>query len=111
MRTNRPAFGARIEVTVKSGEALRHIYRTVGYASSFGGNPLRQHIGLGRASRVSRVEVTWPTSQQVQKFSDVAVDAAYHLREGSPTLTPVQYKRFLFPHPAQTNAHGEAAHH
>ena len=103
MKTNRAAFGARIDVTVKSDGGLRHIYRTVGYGSSFGGNPLRQHIGLGAAMRVTRIEVTWPTSKLVQHFSDVAVDAAYRLREGSASLAPVQYKRFQLPHPAQSD--------
>jgi Flp pilus assembly protein TadD len=98
VKTNRAAFGARIDVTVRSGASLRHIYRTVGYGSSFGGNPLRQHIGLGKAARVSRIEVTWPTSKLVQTFSDITVDSAYHLREGSAVLTPMQYKRFQFPH-------------
>ncbi len=111
VRTNRAAFGARIDLTIKVGEALRHIYRTVGYVSSFGGNPMRQHIGVGRASRVFGVEVTWPASKQTQKFSDVAVDAAYHLREGSPMLASVQYKQFRFPHPPQSDMHSDAAQH
>jgi hypothetical protein len=102
VKTNRAAFGARIDVTVGSGASLRHIYRTVGYGSSFGGNPLRQHIGLGKATRVARIEVTWPMLKQVQTFTDVVADRAYHLREGSKALIAVQYKRFDFPHAAHS---------
>jgi len=94
VKTNRAAFGARVNVTVKTLTGLRHIYRTVGYGSSFGGNPLRQHIGVGKADRAAEIEVTWPTSKLVQKFRDVPVDRAFHLREGASTLMPISYKRF-----------------
>ena len=36
VQTNRPAFGARICVTVNNAKGSRRIYRTVGYGSSFG---------------------------------------------------------------------------
>jgi hypothetical protein len=80
--TNRPAFGARIDAVIKTASGARHIYRTVGYGSSFGGNPLRQHIGLGLATRVDLLTVTWPTSHTTQTFTNIAADASYHLREG-----------------------------
>ena len=106
VQTNRAAFGARVNVTVKTGSSMRHIYRTVGYGSSFGGNPLRQHIGVGKAERIAEVEVTWPTSKLVQKFRDLPADRAFHLREGDATLTPVQYKSFQLRHlPATTHLH------
>ena len=94
VKTNRPAFGARIDVSVKTATGMRHIYRTVGYGSSFGGNPLRQHIGLGKAERISMIEVSWPTSKLVQKFYDLPADRAFHLREGAATLKPLHYPSF-----------------
>ncbi len=106
VKTNRAAFGARVNVTVKAGSGMRHIYRTVGYGSSFGGNPLRQHVGLGKAERIAEIEVTWPTSKLVQKFHDLPVDRAFHLREGDSTLTSVQYKSFRLRHlPAAAHQH------
>jgi hypothetical protein len=94
VKTNRAAFGARVNVTVKTLTGLRHIYRTVGYGSSFGGNPLRQHIGVGKVDRVAEIEVAWPTSKLVQKFRDLPVDRVYRLREGASALTQVTYKSF-----------------
>jgi hypothetical protein len=94
VQTNRAAFGARVNVTVKTLTGLRHIYRTVGYGSSFGGNPLRQHIGVGKVDRVAEIEVAWPTSKLVQKFRDLPVDRVYRLREGASALTQVTYKSF-----------------
>ena len=105
VKTNRAAFGARIKVTLQSAEGARNIYRTVGYGSSFGGNPLRQHIGLGRATRIAEIEVTWPTSTLVQKFHNITSDRAFHLREGANILTPLQSKRFALPAPLQHGAH------
>ena len=91
MQTNRSAVGARIEVTVKSAKGKRHIFRTVGYGSSFGGNPLRQHIGVGDATAIMQVDVTWPVPRQVQQFRNVPVDRAFHIRQGSDALVPLDY--------------------
>jgi hypothetical protein len=96
VKTNRAAFGARIRVRL-SGDASgkRDIYRTVGFGSSFGGNPLRQHIGIGRATRVEEVEVTWPASKQAQSFRSLEADHMYHLREGDKNLRMVSLKQAL----------------
>jgi hypothetical protein len=92
---NRSAIGARIDLTVKSTAGRRHICRTVGYGSSFGGNPLRQHIGLGGAAMVDTIEVQWPASRLVQRFQNVAGERGYRLREGGK-LEGVELKRFRF---------------
>ncbi len=87
VRSNHMAYGARIDVTVKPpGAPLRHIYRTVGYGSSFGGNPLRQHIGIGLADRVAAITVTWPTTGIVDRLHDIPADRSYKLREGDGKL-------------------------
>jgi hypothetical protein len=86
VQTNRAAFGARICLTVATAHGSRNIYRTVGYGSSFGGNPLRQHIGIGVALRVEKLEVTWPTSQVVQSFTNIPADQTVFLREGEKSL-------------------------
>ena len=63
----------------------RSIYRTVSAGSSFGGNPLRQHIGVGRRPG-RRARVYWPTSDTRQVFRDVAVGGRYAVTEGSAEL-------------------------
>lgn len=88
--TNRSAFGARICVTLQQREKVRRIFRTVGYGSSFGGNPLRQHIGLGKSNRVKQIEIAWPGSTEVQKFQNVPVDRTFRIVEGSRSLVPIQ---------------------
>ena len=103
--TNRPGFGARVEVTVQTPQGERHIYRTVGYVSSFGGNPIRQHIGLGDATAVKEIEVTWPTSKTTQKFANVGMDAAYRAKEDAGDLAPVRYGKFELKHGAAEHVH------
>ena len=92
VQTNRNAFGARIDITISENGRKRHIFRTVGYGSSFGGNPLRQHIGIGSATAVEKVEVSWPTSRTVQQFHNVKADQTFRLREDVDALTQVQLK-------------------
>ena len=55
----------------------------VGNNGSFGGNPLVQHIGLGDATSVTRLVVTWPTSQTTQTFTGLAADQSIVITEGS----------------------------
>ena len=89
VKSNRAAFGARIDVTVKDASGLRHIYRTAGFGSSFGGNPMEQHIGIGAAVSVSEVTVTWPSTSVVDRVKNVAADRRYTLREGDGKLSPM----------------------
>ena len=72
VKSNRAAVGARITVTVENdGHASRSICRTIGYGSSFGGNPMEQHIGLGHGARITGVDIWWPASDTRQHFSSV----------------------------------------
>jgi len=96
VRSNRAAYGARIRVTVRENGVERSIYRAVGSVSSFGGNPMRQHIGLGQAKSIEEIEIWWPASGIRQHFRNVRVDRAYHLREDAKALEPVQLKTFEF---------------
>jgi hypothetical protein len=89
VRSNRAAFGARVDVEIEERGVLRHIARTVGYGSSFGGNPLEQHVGIGRANEAI-VTVTWPTTHTIDRIAHVAASHRYTLREGAGRLQPMQ---------------------
>jgi hypothetical protein len=83
--SNRSAIGARIRV-VAGG---RSFYRHVNSGGSFGANPLRQSIGVGRAERVERLEVLWPKTGKTQVFEDLPVDAWIRVVEGEEATTPL----------------------
>ena len=89
-RANRPGIGARIAVTVESPEGTRTIHRRAGTGGSFGSNPLRQEIGLGRATRIEAVEIRWPGSGTVDRLTDLALDRAYRVREGTGVAEPLE---------------------
>lgn len=80
--SNTAAIGARIRIDVTENDQQRSIYRWVNSGGTFGGSPLRQHIGLGTATKVDRLEVFWPTSDSTQVFTDVAADQRISLVEG-----------------------------
>jgi hypothetical protein len=82
VRTNRAALGARIKLTVNSpGESPRFIYRDVNSGGSFGASPLQQHIGVGKATKIAILEISWPTSKTHQVFHDVRVNQFIEVHE------------------------------
>jgi len=84
-RSNRSGIGARIRAEIVENGKTRSVYSTVGTGSSFGCNPLEQHLGLGRAEKVSLLEVYWPTSDTTQTFRDLPVDHCVRIVEGQET--------------------------
>ncbi|MDX1388817.1 MAG: CRTAC1 family protein, partial [Acidobacteriota bacterium] len=96
-RSNRAAVGARLRVRVGAPGGTREIRATVGTGGSFGSSTLRQEIGLGGATAIELVEVTWPRGGEVQVFRDLAVDGSYRLREGETAAIPLRRPTFAFP--------------
>ncbi len=81
VRSNRAAIGARIRVDVEDG-VPRSLFRHVPSGGSFGANPFRQEIGLGKARVIDRLEVHWPAGGTTQTFLKVAVDQSIEVTEG-----------------------------
>ena len=86
-KSNRCAIGARIradivEASIGKDGAKRSVYRRVSTGGSFGANPLRQQIGLGKAEKLERLEIYWPTSKTTQVFTDIPMDRFVHIVEG-----------------------------
>jgi hypothetical protein len=95
VKANRAAIGARIKVTVKNeGRPPRSIYRWVGSQSSFGGSPLRQHIGLGKSAEILKIEVKWPGSLTEQTFTNVDKNQFIEIKEFAPQYTRLNYRPY-----------------
>ena len=94
VRANRGGVGARLKVTVRTSAGRRAIHRTVGPGGSFGGSPLRQEIGLGRASAIEEVEILWPGSGTRQVLRGLALDRFYLVREGESAAAPLTLPTF-----------------
>ena len=80
--SNRSGIGARICVIVTENGYQRSIYKHVNSGGSFGANPLSQSIGLGKASKIDRLEVYWPTTGVTQTFSSIPLDQSIQITEG-----------------------------
>jgi hypothetical protein len=76
-RSNRDAVGARIRV--RSGELwqTRVVTTGSGYLSS---SSLRQHFGLGNATRVDEVVIDWPSGER-SELRDLEVDRLHRVTE------------------------------
>jgi len=88
--TNRSALGARISVQVQTPHGIRTLHALVSGGGSYGGSPLTQHIGLGDATRVDGVEITWPRSGKNQRVARVGLDTHSRLIEGDSDLAEIK---------------------
>ncbi|MDP4256358.1 MAG: CRTAC1 family protein, partial [Bacteroidota bacterium] len=94
--SNKVAIGAKIKVTFKEDGKERSVYRDVNSGGSFGSNPLRQHIGIGKATAIEKVEVGWPVTGKVQVFDNVPIDANIRITEGDSHFSTYALKKFDF---------------
>ncbi len=94
VRSNRSAIGARIRAIVEQDGSSRSIYRHVNSGGSFGSNPLRQTVGLGRAARIRRLEIDWPATGLTQTFEDVPVDRLLRIVEGADEFETIELRKF-----------------
>jgi len=95
VKTNRSGVGAEIHVTVQDGNAApRSIYRTVGQTSSFGGNPMEQHIGLGANAHEISLDIWWPTTRTRQHFTGLAKDQYIEIKEFATSYTKLERHPF-----------------
>ena len=81
-KSNRDAIGARVIVET-GGRRQTAVVR--GDGSYLSHSDVRAHFGLGEATKISRVEIRWP-SGLVQNVGALAVDQFYVVREGDTPL-------------------------
>ena len=96
VKSNRCGIGARICCNVDDGGTKRSIYKHVNSGGTFGANPLRQEIGLGKATKIDSLEILWPTTGVTQSFHDVPADGCIEVTEGQAAYRTVELKRFEF---------------
>lgn len=97
VKSNRLALGARLELVVQNEDgSVRSIHRTVGSGGSFGASPLRQEIGVGRATEIKRVVIRWPTDGEVQTVTGLEVNRSYRVREDDPVAIVVDLPAIEF---------------
>jgi enediyne biosynthesis protein E4 len=76
-RSNRDGVGAKLEVVTARGAQHSHVNTAVGYG---GASDRRVHFGLGDATVVDQLTVTWPSGKK-QTLTKVAADQVLTVRE------------------------------
>ena len=49
---------------------------------------LRLHFGLGKTQMVDAIEVKWPTTQKIERFTHVKANQILTIREGGGIVEP-----------------------
>lgn len=77
-RSNRAGIGARVTIEVGEVERTAEVRSGSSYLSQ---SDLRLHFGLGKATRVKKATVHWP-SGTVETFEDLPADHLIFIKEG-----------------------------
>ena len=76
---NRTAIGARVRVVTGKHVQMDEVHSG---ASVMSQSDLRLHFGLGKVETVDLIEVKWPTTQKIEKFTKVKANQIITIREG-----------------------------
>ena len=88
-KCNRTAIGARVHVTTGKHVQMDEVNSG---ASVMSQNDLRLHFGLGKAETVDLIEVKWPTTQKIEKFTQVKANQILTIREGDGIVSTMKPK-------------------
>ncbi|QQS48881.1 MAG: CRTAC1 family protein [Acidobacteriota bacterium] len=88
-KSNRSGIGARIICRTGDRKQFNEVRSGGSYYSQ---NDLRLHFGVGRATKVTSIEVRWP-SGTVDTIRDVPVNRTIHVKEGAGLIVPGNEKR------------------
>ncbi|MEL7530903.1 MAG: CRTAC1 family protein [Bacteroidota bacterium] len=81
--SNRDAIGARLEATLSAGDLIWRQFETLSTGGSFGASSLEVEWGFGRAERLEKLTISWPSGQE-QSFGDLPLNSHYVIKEGDP---------------------------
>jgi len=77
---NRTAIGARVRVVTGAHAQMDEVHSG---ASVMSQSDLRLHFGLGKSTVIDLIEVKWPTTQKIERFTKVPANQILTIREGS----------------------------
>jgi hypothetical protein len=86
---NRTAIGARVRVTTGKHIQMDEVHSGTSVMSQ---SDLRLHFGLGKIEIVDSIEVKWPTTQKVERFTQVKANQILTIREGDGIVAAFKLK-------------------
>jgi len=84
-KCNRTAIGARVRVVTGKHTQMDEVRSGSSVMSQ---SDLRLHFGLGAAQSVDLIEVKWPTTQKIERFTQVKTNQILTIREGAGIVHP-----------------------
>jgi hypothetical protein len=88
-KCNRTAIGARVRVVTGTHAQMDEVHSG---ASVMSQSDLRLHFGVGKAQTIDLIEVKWPTTQKVERFTGVKSNQILTIREGSSIVSSITPK-------------------
>ena len=89
-RCNRTAIGTRVRVVNGTHAQIDEVHSGSSVMSQ---SDLRLHFGLGKAQTVDLLEVKWPTTQKIERFTQVKANQIITIREGAGIIGSVDKKK------------------
>ncbi|HWO35848.1 MAG TPA: CRTAC1 family protein, partial [Candidatus Acidoferrum sp.] len=79
-KCNRTAIGARVRVVTGEHVQIDEVHSGSSVMSQ---GDLRLHFGIGKLQTVDLIEVKWPTTGKLERFTKVTANQILTIREGS----------------------------
>jgi hypothetical protein len=78
-KCNRTAIGARVRVVTGNHAQMDEVHSGSSVMSQ---GDLRLHFGVGKIETIDTIEVKWPTTQKVERFTKIKSNQILMIREG-----------------------------
>jgi hypothetical protein len=88
-KCNRTAIGARARVITGKHIQMDEVSSGTSVMSQ---NDLRLHFGVGKVETIDAIEIKWPTTQKVERFTQIKVNQILIIREGAGIVAAAKPK-------------------
>ncbi len=88
-KCNRTAIGARARVITGKHIQMDEVHSGTSVMSQ---SDLRLHFGVGTVETIDAIEVKWPTTQKIERFTQIKVNQILTIREGEGIVTTAKPK-------------------
>jgi hypothetical protein len=88
-KCNRTAIGARARVITGKHIQMDEVHSGTSVMSQ---SDLRLHFGVGSAETIDAIEIKWPTTQKIERFTQVKANQILTIREGAGIVATAKPK-------------------
>jgi hypothetical protein len=107
VKTNKSAIGSRIKITFTENGKTRNVYQHVNSGGSFGSSTFVRHIGIGTATVIDEIEITWSGTNNKQHFKNIKPNQIIKILEGKNKFKKINLKKIEFKTDAAQHNHCE----